>query len=664
MKRVNFLIASLIVFSGCAKKKDPDTLRFCTPINATFIHKLIPHDYNSLEKYSRKIESEVEALSNQLKQIEPRERDFYNTLRVYDLMYLKLWMGSQIYSMLGELHANDQMRSAAHSAASKINQLKDRLYRSKEIEQALEEYKKYGSDKKHQRKDVQKYLEAAINHHKNYQHKKDGVDSLLSQFNNNIWQSVQPVLGDANQLAGLSKSYKTSLQKNDQGLLEFSLDYESFFEIMEHANDAELRKNYFHAFGSRGYPENINLIEKIVKKRNHHARELGYDSFVEYKIVDHAITDLKKVESFLWQQVNRLQAQEEKIYKKMLKHKPESVTLSDDGKLYPWDETFLKAYFRKNILDVDDLKIARYFSAEKTVQKILHLYEQFFSISFHKETEYSWWAQDISLYRVTDQMTKELIGYVFFDLYNREGKHQEQKHITLLPGIRDDCNLPCASISVVVCDFDSSKSNQTGLELHEVKSLIHEIGHAVHACYGSTDFAEQSGTQVARDFVELPAQIFEAWLEEPAILKRLSSHIETGEILSDQEIKKIIQAQKYVAISQLLKQTFIALLMIELYKNEDQNPHHVAQELYKRVYPYLVSDPDYFIECNIEHFISYGPSYYSYVWTKILAEKLFKKIKKRGILHSSVGRQFSKHILMPGASGNYQSMIRAFTESI
>ena len=63
-----------------------------------------------------------------------------------------------------------------------------------------------------------------------------------------------------------------------------------------------------------------------------------------------------------------------------------------------------------------------------------------------------------------------------------------------------------------------------------------------------------------------------------------------------------------------------------MYKNEDQDPHDIAQKLYKEIYPYLVHDPDYFIECNIEHFVSYGPSYYSYVWTKILAEKLFKKI--------------------------------------
>jgi Zn-dependent oligopeptidase len=381
-------------------------------------------------------------------------------------------------------------------------------------------------------------------------------------------------------------------------------------------------------------------------------------------MADHMVTSFKKIYSFLWKQVKRLQKKEQKIYKEMLQNKPESVQLSDDGKLYPWDETFLKSHFRKNILGVDDLKISKRFTLKETLPRVLHLYEQFFAISFQRDNQYSWWSKDVSLYRVSDERTSELLGYVFFDLIERDGKNEQQKHITLVPGIRDDCNLPCLNVSVVVSDFQKSESGSVQLELHEIKSLIHEIGHAIHSCYGATDFVQQSGTQVARDFVELPAQIFEQWLEEPEVLRQLSLNHETGKSLSNKEIKNIVKAQKYVAVSQMLKQTFISLLMIELYKQEDKDPHEVAQELYKKVYPYLVCDPDYFIECNIDHFVSYGPSYYSYVWTKVLAEKLFKKIKKRGILERSVGKQFSKHILAPGGSGDYHSMIQAFKKSI
>lgn len=664
MRVLYFIFFCLFFLGGCIPKEHKSYLRFCTRVNATYIRDLIPANIHDIQKYADTVQSEVQGLFDQLVSISPNERTFYNTLRIYDTIYLKLWMGSQICATISELHTDYRMRSHGGSAASKINRLKNKLYASGKIEQALQEYKDHGTDRKYNRDDVQQYLDVAIDEHQKYQREEDGVDSLLGQFTRNIWRPSNPVLGRFDQLEGLSDTYKQTLKKDRKGLLQFPLDFQSFFEIMENGEDKELREDYFHAFSSCGHPENLYLIQKIVQKRNEHARKLGYDSFVEYKMTDHMVTSFKKIQSFLWKQVGRLQNKEQKIYEEMLKNKPASIELSHDGKLYPWDETFLKSHFRKNILHVDDQKISEYFSLAETLPRVLHLYEQFFAISFEKDEQYSWWSKDILLYRVSDERTRELLGYVFFDLLDRDGKNDEQKHITLVPGIRDDCNLPCLNVSVVVSDFNKSDTGSIQLQLHEIKSLIHEVGHAVHSCYGSTDFVQHSGTQVARDFVELPSQIFEQWLEEPEVLKQLSSHRETGKPLSNTDIKRIVKAEKYVSVSQLLKQTFISLLMIDLYKNEDKDPHEVAQELYRKVYPHLVCDPHYFIECNIEHFVSYGPSYYSYVWTKILAEKLFKKIKKRGILERSVGRQFSKHILAPGGSGDYHSMIQAFKKSI
>ena len=376
------------------------------------------------------------------------------------------------------------------------------------------------------------------------------------------------------------------------------------------------------------------------------------------------LQDLEQVEKLLWENVEKLQEKEHRMYEEMLQYQPKSVQLTEDDQLKPWDETFVKSYFRRKVLGVKDKRIARYFPLQKVLPKIIHLYEQFFSLSFEEEDRYSWWADDVVLYRVSDEQTKELLGYVFFDLLYRNGKYEEQKHITLVPGIRDDCDLPCSSISVVVSDYRKPCSGDVQLMIDDVRTLIHEIGHAVHACFGATKFAQLSGTQVARDFVEMPSQIFEFWLEDPDILQSISSHTQTGAPLSRKHINKIVKAEEYVSVSQLLKQCYISLLMIELYKQGDRDPHEVAKEVYQKVYPYLAYDPDQYIECNVDHFASYGPSYYSYVWTKILAENLFKKIEKRGILNRSVGRKFSQHILSPGGSGDYHLMIQNFVDSI
>lgn len=655
-------ICCLLFFSGCGPDLSQPYLRMCTRVDSDYIRKLIPSTVGELDMFVAETIAEIQSLYDDLMSIHPQDRTFYNTIRVYDNIFMKLWMGKQIPSSLHQLHRDGSFRHHAAVAASQVLQLEEKLYHGGGIERALKEYQIYGSDKKYNKVHVQNYLDLALQEHRKYKRKDDGVDRMLGQFLQNAHRIQGVLTVEEELLVGLSDSYKGSLSWDASGLRQVPLDYRSFFEIMERAEDAQLRKQFFEAFGKRGYPENLDLIQKIVSKRNQHARDIGYDSFVDYSFQSHVVKEVDKVEEFLWKMVDSLQNKEYEMYGQMLLEAPDSVYLTDQEQLYPWDETYLKAYFRKQVLGVDDEKISHYFPLQETLSRLLHLYEQFFSISFELDDRHSWWADDVLLYRVSNERNKELLGYVFFDLFHRDGKHEEQKHITMVPGIRDDCNLPCLSVSAVITDFTGG--NKTLLELHDVTSLLHEIGHAVHACFGSTKFTQVSGTQVARDFVELPSQYFELWLDDLDILKRISGHYRTGNSLSDKKARAIIQAQKYVRVSQGLKQSFIALLMIELYKNEDRNPHDVAGELYQKIYPYIQYDPDYYVECSIPHFASYGPAYYSYVWTRNLAEKMFKKVRKKGILERSIGKKFSKYILGPGGSGDYRSMVESFLDEI
>jgi Zn-dependent oligopeptidase len=662
MRLQKYIFLSLLCFIGCAtpRIKNP-YLRMCTRIDPDYIRDLIPATAQDFKKYAADAELEIQQLYNQLISVPAQERTFYNTVRVYDTIYIKLWIAKQVAATMSGLHKDSKTRAQARIAASKIATFEKKLYQSAGIERALQEYKIYGTDKKYNEKSVQKYISIALEKQAEYKNsEKSDLDHLLGSFAYNIDKQPGTLAVRADQLSGLSQEFQKSLVRIDRGFYQIPLTFHSFFEIMEHAEDSTLRKDFFHAFGKRGFPENLSLIQQIVQKRNAHAQEQGYSSFAEHAIQDNMLQDVGEVKTFLYDVIQSLQPESDKIYREMLVRKPASVEISSSDKIYWWDETFLKSYFRKNMLAVDDQAIAEYFSLEKTLPKVLHLYEQFFSISFQRDQQYAWWSDDVVLYRVSNERTNELIGYVFFDLLERDGKAQEQKHITLVPGIRDDCNLPCLSVSAVVTDYHKKSDGNVLLELHEVASLIHEIGHAVHACFGSTEFAEISGTQCARDFVEMPSQMFELWLDEPEVLREISSHYQTGKPLSHDKIKAIVKAQKHVKISQLLKHSFISLLMIELYEQGDRDPHEVARAVHAKVFPLIEYDPDYYIECNLAHFATYGPGYYSYVYTSMLSEKLFKKIKKTGILKESTGKKFSDYILAPGGGGNYHEMIYNF----
>ena len=654
----------LLCFVGCVPRSNNPYLRMCTRIDADYIRNLIPNNVHDFKKYVIDATLEIQSLYDHLTTIPAKERTFYNTVRVYDTMYTKLWMAKQIAATVSDLHADQSVRNQAGIAASQMAEFEKKLYQSGLIEKALKEYKQNGSDKKYNEKSVQNYINIALQKHADFKKEDDGVDAFLHLFSYNGNKQSNYIVVSSHKLSGLSKKFRDSLIEVDQESYKIPLTFHSFFEVMENAQDVRLRKEFFHAFGKRGYPENLSIIQKVIQKRNRHAREYGSASFVEHAMKDHMLQDVGQVKKFLYDLIASLQSQEREMYKEMLLKKPVSVKLTAKGQLHWWDETFVKSHFRKNILGVHDQKLAEYFPLKKVLPRVLHLYEQFFSISFQLDEKHGWWAEDLLLYRVSNERTKELLGYIFFDLLQRDGKTEEQKHITLVPGIRDDCNLPCLSISAVVADYHKLPHGEALLKLHEVSSLIHEVGHAVHACFGSTEFAQISGTQVARDFVELPSQMFELWLEQPQVLRQISSHYQTGDVLSHANINGIVKAQKYVKVSQLLKHCFISLLMIELYEQEGQDPHQIARAVHEKVFSSIEYDPDYYIECNLAHFASYGPSYYSYVYTQMLSEKLFKKIKKRGILNASVGNKFSEHILAPGGAGDYHSMINRFLDDM
>lgn len=666
-------------FSGCKCKKTPEKERMCSRVDVERVVSLLPQtvaEVNVLGESSKQVMNDM--ILN-LETVKAKNRTFGNTIRPYEVAKFNFLMNKNIITVLSLLSCNSSIQAAAHVQALSLDAYEsDVLMRNVSLYQAFKEYAVDGPDVYCKRGANQQFLQKKI-----HAFEKQGLllpfeqrvdmttldkeaNKLAAQFNGNIIYDTRSIIVSAKDLSGLPEFFMKTLQRDAHNDYILPIDFDTFFTVMENCESEKVRKEYFIAFGQRAYPQNKHVLQELLQKRHKFAKMLGFADFASYELSDQMIQDPKKVEKFLWQTVEALQKYDDRDFAQLIEILPPSVVLTKDKKLKPWDEAFVKSAYRKKHFSVDDYNLAAYFPLDYVLQKMLQIFSSFFYIEFKKEdvAPDQLWGPDVICYRVYSLHNQMPIGYLFLDLYKHAYKKvQEPCHFMLIPTIKDDCSIRCVGASVMVANFAEQQVDKpTLLEFSDVTSLFHELGHALHALFGAACFVDYSGTQVVKDFVEVPSQMLEYWLEDPAVLQTISKHYQTGNPLSRELIEQILAAQKFGGAGRMLKQAFLGLVSLYVYRDGHQEDLHKAiEKLYKKVFKNLTYEPNFFFEYSFAHLANYGVSYYTYIWSRMIAADLFSYIQLRGgILNSDIGKEYVKEILSHGGFINPWHMLKKF----
>ena len=252
---------------------------------------------------------------------------------------------------------------------------------------------------------------------------------------------------------------------------------------------------------------------------------------------------------------------------------------------------------------------------------------------------------------------------MFLDLYQRPGKKiTDPCSICLIPAIRDDCSIPCIGASIVATQFNSNQEGVTLLEFTDVIALLHEIGHAMHDIFGATRFTLFSGTQVQQDFLEAPSLMLEYLFDEPRVIEKINHHYKEQKTLSSNQINQLIAAQKFGRADRMLKQVYLSLLSLELFKtNGNIDITKLSSRLYKKIFQFVDFDPNYHVETTLHHLAgNYASVYYTYPLSAIIGADLFKHIKDTVFVNNQVGDKYVTDILSPGGSVKPQVLLKKF----
>ena len=331
--------------------------------------------------------------------------------------------------------------------------------------------------------------------------------------------------------------------------------------------------------------------------------------------------------------------------------------------IHDWDKFFYENLLLKEKYHVDASNVEQYFKLENVIGGFQEICSLLFGITFKEVENPSVWHEDVTMHEMHDKESGELLGSFYLDLYPRTSKYPGAAEFTILSGkqLVDDYQLP---IACLVCNFPPSSENFPSLLPHEdVETFFHEFGHLVHGVLTKSPLVSYAGTSVPRDFVEAPSQMLENWVWEKESLSLFAKHYETGDIIPDQLLEKMIAAKNINSGTKALQQVFYGIYDFSLNDGFDPDGNKSTTDLIKELkndvtlYPYQEGTHQ---QASFGHLNGYGAAYYGYKWSEVYAHDMFSIFKNEGILNPKTGLRYRQIILEKGGTEEPLDLVKKF----
>ncbi|MEY2667940.1 MAG: hypothetical protein RJA59_578, partial [Pseudomonadota bacterium] len=250
------------------------------------------------------------------------------------------------------------------------------------------------------------------------------------------------------------------------------------------------------------------------------------------------------------------------------------------------------------------------------------------------------------------------LGRIWLDMHPREGKYKHFAQFTRVNG-QAGRRLP---EGVLVCNFPRPGEAPALLDLGEVRTLLHEFGHLLHHVLGGhTRWSAHSGVVTEWDFVEAPSQLLEEWVRDPGVLRRFARHVETGEPIPADLVRRLDDAEEFGKGLTVRQQMFYAAVSLELHRRDPEGLDTTAlvAGLMERYTPFR-HVPGTFFHASFGHLDGYSALYYTYMWSLVIAKDLFSAFQQEGLLAPGPARRYRGAVLEPGGSKPAAELVRDF----
>jgi peptidyl-dipeptidase Dcp len=468
-------------------------------------------------------------------------------------------------------------------------------------------------------------------------------------------------------LEGLSDRLRNAakekaLQAGKTGYL-FGLDAPTYIEFMTHGKNRAAREKLWRAYGGRCYHDafdNSNHVKTIVELRQKRAKLLGYSSHAQYQLEERMAESPLRVQTFLEKlRIVALPAAQNEI-KKLGEVQNVLIGTSE---VRPWDLMFLSERLKEQTFQVSEEEVRQFLPLEGVLSGLFNLLKKLYSIEFRESSTVQTYADLVKAYEVWDANKNERLGLLYCDFFARPTKSPGAWCCSWLEQGSYQTDSARPVIGVVTNFAPPAAGSATLLSFNDATTLFHEFGHALHHLLSQCDYSEISGTNVFWDFVELPSQFMENWLNEPEVLKDLAKHHATGATMSDELIEKINLSSQFMAGYHCIRQVNFAMLDMHWHHDADlTKPLETIEDEATKATRLLPAVEGVNTSCSFSHVFAggYSAGYYSYKWAEVLDADAFQFFKDKGLFDGNIAHNFRTHILERGGTDHPMTLYKKF----
>ena len=476
----------------------------------------------------------------------------------------------------------------------------------------------------------------------------------------------------------------------------FTLQIPSWEPFMQYADNRALRKEMFLAYTMRGNNDNEHdnkaLIKQILELRLRKAKLFGYDTFADYQLEDKMAKTPEAAYNLLmtiWEPAIARAKQEatdlQELLTADLAANADAIAgdeVASDPVLRGWDWRYYSEKLRQQRYALDEKELKPYFSLENVRKGAFMVANKLYGVSFKPLTVAGFpnapettegnvdatmpdvYNPEVSCFEVLDEDGSHLALY-YTDYFPRATKRAGAWMNNIYEAVHLDGRDQDPMI-VNVCNFTTPTGDTPSLlNIDETRTLFHEFGHATHGFLTKCHYPMVSGTNVARDFVELPSQVLEHWAVEPEVMKQYAFHYQTGEVIPDSLIAKMQNAGNFNSGFETTELVAAALLDIECHMltNYDDFEAGAFEKAVTEKIGLIPEIPFRYRSTYFNHVFSggYAVGYYSYLWAEVLDADAFEAYKESGnVLNEALGRSFRRNVLEMGGSEEPMELYKRF----
>ncbi len=681
----------LCLLSSCDNKMNPLLTDSTLPYGAPQFDKIKTEHYlPAFEQAITEAKAEIDAIVNN-----PAAPTFENTIAALDEAGGRLNDAAGIFYNLMEADTNDQMQDIAEKVSPMMTEysmyvsLNEPLFaRVKAVHESAEglEPDQARLLEKTWKSFVRSGANLGAEDKETYSKLSEQLSLLTLQYGKNVLAATNAFtlnLTDEADLEGLpdfvrEAAVETAKSKEMEGWA-FDLSAPSYGAFMKYSTRRDLRQKMWMAYNTRateGENSNIELCRQIAESRLKIANILGYETYADYALEERMAKNPQTVNEF----IQKLLEPSLPAAKAEVKELYEYARANgfEDSEIQPWDFGFWSEKLKDARYSINDEQLKPYFRLESCIDAAFGLAGKLYGLTFEERKDIPVYHPDVKVYDVKDAdgVHKALFYADFFPRASKRGGAwmTEFRGQSIVNGVE---KRPFISL---VTNFTKPTAGKPALLTHdELTTLLHEFGHSLHGILAEGRYSSLTGTNVSRDFVELPSQIMENWAFEPEFLDTFARHFETGEALPDTLINKIVEAKNYNAAYAQVRQLQFGILDMAWHtlKGGSESGHFdrlsdlkTMQELGTIAFEkaalkssnVIPSIPEACISTSFSHIFSggYSAGYYSYKWSEVLEADAFSLFKEKGIFSTEVSHSFRDNILSKGCSEDEDVLYRRF----